>query len=201
MTAQRSHKEVFDDIYRRNRWLVGSGPGSVIEQNRPYVAFLQGFLARNAVRSVVDAGCGDWQLARHVDWTGVAYVGVDVSKVALALAAKVAPSGTVFLCADARKGLQGADLLIMKDVMQHWPIADIAGFLPQLAKFRFCLLTNDFGVPGIRNNADIEAGGWRGLDLTAPPFKLRGQYVGRAQCGGFEKRVLLVRHEDVRAAA
>ena len=39
--------------------------------------------------------------------------------------------------------LPSADLLILKDVMQHWLPEEILGFLPQLDRYRYALVTND----------------------------------------------------------
>ncbi len=47
-------------------------------QDVEYRAFVQQFMSRNSVRSVVDLGCGEWQFSRLIDWTGVRYLGVDV---------------------------------------------------------------------------------------------------------------------------
>ena len=35
----------------------------------------QQFLKDNAIRSVVDAGCGDWEFSQAIDWTGIDYKG------------------------------------------------------------------------------------------------------------------------------
>ena len=78
-----THAEVFDFIYSSNEWSIGSGFGSLPQTTETYRGFLQEFLARNDVRSVIDAGCGDWQFSRLIDWTGIDYLGIDVSAVAL----------------------------------------------------------------------------------------------------------------------
>src|SRR5438045_1098621 len=76
-----SHGEIFNDIYRRDLWQGGSGAGSREELTRDYRAMLQQFLGSNAVTSVVDVGCGDWQFSRHMNWGGIDYTGTDASDV------------------------------------------------------------------------------------------------------------------------
>ena len=138
-----SHAEIFDDIYRNNLWHGGSGSGSREEMTREYRAFLRTFVHDNQIASVVDLGCGDWQIARHLDWTGIDYTGVDVSSVVLNDTKSFAREGVRFLHANAvTDPLPAADLLIVKDVLQHWSNADILAFLPRLQNYRLALITN-----------------------------------------------------------
>jgi SAM-dependent methyltransferase len=187
-----THSEIFDSIYRENFWKTGSGPGSREEVTRAYRDWLQDFLSVNRIASVVDLGCGDWQVARHMDWVGIDYVGVDASALALQETQKFARPGVRFLHADGvTEPLPPADLLIVKDVLQHWSNADILAFAPQLAKFRFALITNGFSPPrAARMNMDIEAGDCRAIDPALPPFRLPGCFVFRFQADEL-KRVFL----------
>jgi SAM-dependent methyltransferase len=174
-----THGEVFDNIYRKDLWHGGSGRGSREEVTRDYRAFLQLFMRVNNITSVVDLGCGDWQIARHMDWTGIDYLGVDTSMVVLESTQKFARDGVSFRHANAViDPLPPADLLIVKDVLQHWSNADILAFLPQLAKFRFALITNGFAPSMLaRLNKDINAGFCRAVHLARPPFNLPGCFV------------------------
>jgi SAM-dependent methyltransferase len=174
-----THGEIFDTIYREDIWEGGSGPGSREDVTRAYRAFLQNFMRINRVASVVDLGCGDWQTARHMDWTGIDYVGVDTSALVLKSTQQFARPGVGFLHANAVvHSLPPADLLIAKDVLQHWPNADILAFLPQLAKYRFALVTNGFAPAAVaRLNADIKTGDCRALNPGRPPFNLPGCFV------------------------
>ncbi len=190
--SKASHKEIFDHIYRCNVWAVGSGGGSTPENTGPYHAWLAGFIRENGIRSVVDAGCGDWQSTQFMDWSGIDYLGLDVSSVVLENTRRFASDNFRFAEMDVRRGLPAADLLIMKDVLQHWPNADIIAFLPNLRRYPHCLLTNDYAVNGSPPNTDIPAGSWRGIDLSLAPFNVRGQWVGRAACDYGEKRIFHV---------
>jgi hypothetical protein len=73
--------------------------------------------------------------------------------------------------------LPKADLLLAKDVLQHWSNQSIAAFLPVLARYRFALITNDVNPRGPTANIDIEDGGYRYLDLRLPPFQLSATEV------------------------
>ena len=168
-------KEVFERIYREDLWKGGSGVGSLPAPNRPYVAFLQAFMAELGIRSVVDLGCGDWQFSRHVDWSGVDYDGFDlVDSVVARNRAEFGRPGVRFHAAVTDwADLPAADLLIAKDVLQHWSNARIAGFLPVLRRYRFALITNCIGLRGAVENRDIVDGRFRELDIRRAPFNAR----------------------------
>jgi SAM-dependent methyltransferase len=172
--------EIFDDIYRRDLWGGGSGTGSLQESTKAYRDFLHNFMRSNGVRSVLDLGCGDWQFSRHIDWGNATYLGVDVSNVVLQATRAFARPGVEFRTLDAvADPLPPADLLIAKDVLQHWSNADILELLPKLPSFRYALITNGF-LPDQNDqvNADIQTGMLcRPVDLLAQPFGLAGAYV------------------------
>ncbi len=71
-------RAAFEAIYAENRWVYGSGVGSLPVNTTRYRAFLESFLAMNAIRTVTDFGCGDWQSSRLIDWSNIEYVGFDV---------------------------------------------------------------------------------------------------------------------------
>jgi SAM-dependent methyltransferase len=131
----------------------------------------------NSVKSVLDVGCGDWQISRLMDWRGIDYTGVDVSSVVLSNTRKFSKEGIRFLELNAvTDDLPNADLLIMKDVIQHWSNTDIKGFLPKLEKFKRVLITNGFHPSGTLNN-DISVGDYRYLALEIEPFNVKGDYI------------------------
>src|SRR3982751_2527103 len=68
----------FEEIYREDHWTNGSGPGSLPKHTIEYRAFLSRFITENKIETVTDLGCGDWQSARLMDWTGIHYIGLDV---------------------------------------------------------------------------------------------------------------------------
>lgn len=171
-------QRTFEIIYNEGRWGGGSGPGSRPNVNIEYAAFISRFIERNNVRSVVDLGCGDWQFSRYINWEGISYLGVDVVPGLIQRNNQAFGSETVrFAVFPNLRDLPPADLLLSKDVMQHWPNSLVAEALPVLsAKFRYMLLTND-EEPAATLNQDIPIGGWRALDLRKPPFNRRAATV------------------------
>ena len=190
--------DVFDKIYQTDHWRGGSGEGSTTEATAPYRHIVERFVVSPEVRRVVDVGCGDWQLGSLVDWNGVHYTGLDVVKSVIDTNfRRWGGPRTDFDVADARDTyLPSGDLLLVKDVLQHWPHADVAAFLArELPRFPYALLTNDLASVHWTGpiNEDIALGQWRTLDLEAAPFEVvarrRWDFDVR---GEWTKRVLLV---------
>ena len=175
----QDHKAVFEQVYRESRWGGGSGSGSTEKATRPYRQFLQAFLRDQEIRSVVDLGCGDWQFSQYIDWTGIDYLGLDASEMALASARRFERPGVSFRLADATaEDLPSADLLIAKDVLQHWSRDDIFRLLPRLDRYRHVLVTNGFPPSKLyKTNKRSQTGSWRPVDLQQAPFYIRGEYV------------------------
>jgi SAM-dependent methyltransferase len=169
--AQKSDMQrLFSLFYRHNIWGGGSGAGSAPANVRPYMHFLQTFLHEKKIQRVLDLGCGDWQFARYIDWTGIDYTGVDVVPSVIEQDQKqFARDHLCFVCADVTAyELPEADLVTIKDVLQHWSNETVLKFLPKLQKYRYVLFVNGFQA----ENADCETGDTRPLNLQAPPFNL-----------------------------
>ena len=177
-----SLREIFSGKYEdaESDWVGNSGPGSDPYYNLPYRAFLEGFLRLNHIGSVVDIGCGDWQFSRFVDFGQATYLGLDVvASVVDRNEARFGGGRVRFaMMPDDHDALPPADLLIIKDVLQHLPNDDILAFRDRvLPRYRFCLLTNSYRKLDVPVNVDIPLGAFRCLDLRAPPFDFEGAYV------------------------
>ena len=174
-----SRKEVFTNIYNTDYWVKGSGVGSFPEHTQKYRQFLQSFLKEKNIKTVVDFGCGDWQFSQFIDWQGVHYQGFDlVESVVQENQKKFAQENIEFHTLDDRgfESLPEADLVIVKDVLQHWPNQEILAFLPTLKKFKYALITNAY-KPSRKVNRDIPMGECRPVDLSKAPFHLKSKKV------------------------
>ena len=171
-------KRRFSEIYERQLWGPGSGVGSAPDKTLEYRTFVQQFMARNRVRSVVDLGCGEWQFSQLIDWSGVRYLGVDVVPAMIEKNQRDFGGGNIaFETFESLAKLPRADLLLCKDVLQHLPNSLVKEYLAAFRKqYKFLLITNDEEPVEILNT-DTEIGGWRTLRLDREPFGEPGAVV------------------------
>jgi SAM-dependent methyltransferase len=171
----------FENIYAQGLWgtddqdAAHSGTGSTGALTVVYRAYLQAFLKEHEIHSVVDAGCGDWEFSKLMDWAGIDYKGYDIVASVIEKDKKLyARPTTQFFTADIiETDLPPADLLLVKHVLQHLPNQTVLRFLRQLPKYKFVLLTDGVDDKTLSApNVDIPAGAYRPIDLTRPPFNL-----------------------------
>lgn len=204
LAEDNSNGSVFSKIYEGGIWgkdtngIGTSGSGSSPHNAKIYIDFLRNFLKKNEITSVVDVGCGDWQLAKVIDWAGIEYLGIDVVESIIEKNVKNFSSENIsFLLADAVDyDLPSADLLICKDVLQHLTFKDIFAIIPQFSKFKYCLIINDVDLKECTyTNTDIERGDFRPLNLSAPPFNMDGKTIFVFNCpNGETKQVFLIKN-------
>jgi hypothetical protein len=117
--------EIFENIYQNKTWVSKhsnpsslSGPGSFVGRTKDYHIFLDKFIKKHNIQSIVDYGCGDIGVYDGFDLSKLTYLGIDVSITAIELARKKYPTKQ-FLCTETLEVPSG-DLLIVKDVFGHW---------------------------------------------------------------------------------
>ena len=148
----------------------------------------------NGIKTVVDMGCGDWQFSQYIDWSGVQYSGYDiVSSVVAENEAKYSKPNIRFnLYSGDPTELPAADLLLAKDVLQHWSNSSIQNFLPNLSRYKVALITNCVNPAGETFNSEITDGDFRYLDLRQQPFLLDASEVfSFRQHRGLLKKLLM----------
>jgi SAM-dependent methyltransferase len=182
VNRQTSLTDAFNRIYAEGTWgkdVAGrgtSGTGSTLEITREYRAYVEDFMRTHAVTSVVDAGCGDWTFSSAIDWGNASYLGVDVASDVIEAVRRKHEKGKIrFQVGDITQDLPAADLLISKDVLQHLSNELVHKFIKnnlRMGKYKWVILTNDRSSRP--QNLDTVPGGYRAIDLAAPPFELKG---------------------------
>jgi len=178
--------QVFESIYETCEWGVDknfngtSGSGSEFVNVKPYFYYLSDFLKENNIKSVVDFGCGDWQFSQFIKWDDIKYTGFDASKTIIErnkknfLKSNISFNHGNFLEIDAPK----ADLLIIKDVLQHLSNKNINKAIERFKSYNFVIITNDIDPVTFSSlNNDIKDGEYRVLDLTKMPFNIKAEKV------------------------
>jgi hypothetical protein len=176
---------VFTEIYEQCKWgnngnkeyCGSSGPGSHVENNKDYVPFLKNFIIDNKIKTVVDLGCGDFACGKLIyDDLDVLYTGYDTYKKVIdyltttILEPKYSFTHLDFL--NNKECIKNGELIILKDVIMHWPLDDIYSFLDYLVESKKCkyiLICNCCNQ--LQDNTNIKTGDWRQLSCNYLPLK------------------------------
>lgn len=170
----KSNSEIFSAIYANNDWGKStdasekffSGPGSRDEKIiAPYINTLLQVLTNNGIRNIVDLGCGDFWIMRHVlgalsqNNYNFFYTGIDVVEDLINYnAATFRHPNIRFICRDITvddEPLPDGDILIIRQVLQHLNNADIKKILDKTSKFKFLFVTeNIYDEPDAVHNVD-----------------------------------------------
>ncbi len=182
-------KEQFTKIYQEERWGKGkgSGVGSRPKFNKDYITFLENFLKDNNIKSVIDYGCGDWQFSQYVDWGDIDYLGLDIVDSVIDNNKKQFPKYSFISDTNVFNHLKGRELIIIKDVIMHWPNDEIVKFMDKLITYDIkILMINCFGQS---KNRRIKIGGHSRLDYDKPPLNI---YNGKLIFTYKNKQVVLI---------
>lgn len=169
-------RAAFTRHYERSDWLepeTVSGRGSSLTRTAAIRRELPALFADLGVRSVVDAGCGDfhWFAALGVELDS--YVGIDVvEELAAANRARHGSPRRQFVALDViRDPLPRADLILCRDCLVHLKNRQVAAALRNFRRSgcRYLLATT---FTDDHPNHDVPLGGWRPVNLEREPFAL-----------------------------
>jgi SAM-dependent methyltransferase len=175
--------------------LWGSGIGSIPVFNKPYLSFVNNFLEEHSdIQTIVDIGCGDWQIGQQLHIQGREYIGTDVSDYIVAKNKKRFKNDNVtFMHLDAvTEPLPEGDLATLKDVIQHLPTEGAQKVLENLDAYKYVVMQNDI-YEDQRGNWDIQSGQFRPLDVTKEPFNKTEYKLVKVYTEGLRKSLNVVR--------
>ncbi len=167
-------KDKFTAIYKNNLWNneeSKSGGGSTLRRTLQIRNKLPALLKKYNIRSICDAGCGDFNWMKHVDMGKTRYIGVDiVGDIIDTNKALYANERRQFVELDIiNEKLPEVDLILCRECLFHLSFADIQTTISNFKANRsMYLLTTHF--PNIERNVDVVTGSCRGLNWTLPPF-------------------------------
>ncbi|MBM3759094.1 MAG: class I SAM-dependent methyltransferase [Acidobacteria bacterium] len=167
--------EVFGEIWSGNKWGGTdsvSGRGSDLTQTQVVRETLPVVFQQYGVKSMLDVPCGDFHWMRHVDLSGVDYVGGDIVAELVERNTAAYQTGNVRfvrlnLLEDA---VPKVDLVFCRDCLVHLSFEHVFAALRQIcASESQYLLTTTF--VDRQQNGDIATGNWRPLNLRVAPFE------------------------------
>ncbi len=172
--SRRRHRNVFSRIFRENAWGNAesvSGPGSTRERGAMVAPDIIALVKELGVRTLLDAPCGDFNWASELADAVESYFGVDIVEDLIARNARdYGDAKRVFrVCDLTRDALPKAELVLSRDCLVHFSYADAWAALRNFRRSGATyLLTTTFVDRA--TNENIRTGGWRVLNLEAPPF-------------------------------
>jgi hypothetical protein len=192
----REHRRaVFQRIYDRNLWgdpESVSGGGSGTAATAAVRLGLPVLFERYAIRSLVDAPCGDFHWMRHIVGSLERYVGVDIVPELIERNSQAYVTKTVsFACADiSSEPIPGADAILCRDCFIHLPTRLIR---LALANFRapgarYLLLTNDLDAGP---SHDIAIGSFRSINFLNAPFSFPAPLDAVSEAGESHRQLCL----------
>ena len=166
-------KNIFTRIYTRNYWRskeTPSGGGSEILRTKSVRTQLIGLLKGLRVKTVLDAGCGDWNWMGKIDFGEIKVTGCEIVEALVAQNRK--KYGSRFFVADITSDpLPMADLILCRLVLNHLSFANIEKALKNFSASgaAYMLITH---YPNEEQNIEKTDGDWRPLNFSLAPFNL-----------------------------
>lgn len=135
----------FNTIYSNNIW-GGSGTGSKFSHsNKWFLKELRNYIDDNNIKYIADLGCGDWEIMKHFDFkSDEIYEGLDCVDFLIDSHNENYSNDNIgFLCQDISLDVpSGYDLVIIKDVIQHWEDETILNKFTEILqknKYVYCI--------------------------------------------------------------
>jgi hypothetical protein len=184
--AEKPVEAVFTEVYASGVWGKGeefdSGSGSRGTVAAEYAALMRRIIDAEKARSVVDIGCGDFRVASQFVEGLDSYLGVDVVEHLIARnTATYGRPGIRFDTVDASQSdLPGADICLVRQVLQHLSNRQIAGILERCRKFPLVVVTEHWPSAAVASapNRDKPHGPDTRLDknsyvdIASDPFRV-----------------------------
>lgn len=182
-----SRKETFQFIYKTRRWWSAqyeyapgdffSGSGSyAAELVNPYVSLVKELVSKKEIKTIVDLGCGDFNVGSKIAPFVSDYIGCDiVPELIERNKNRFSNDKCKFVCLDiVDDELPAADLCLIREVFMHLSNDEVMQVLPKLRQYKYVLITETI----LRNeegfNKEIPHGGYRGVSLEREPFCMKG---------------------------
>ena len=144
-------EDIFTNIYKKKTWGKGSGTGSKLSNdNLKYIELLKSIITKYNITTICDIGCGDWEFSKHINYDkmNIEYTGIDCVEHIIKENDKLYSGDNItFIHKSISKDYipSGYDLIIIKDLIQHWDDETILSFLGKLiSKNKYVFSTNGY---------------------------------------------------------
>ena len=174
----------FLEIYNKKIWGKGSGTGSAVSSNTEFYIDRLEEIINNPdynIQIIHDIGCGDWEFSRLINWNDKQYVGWDIPPDLIDRNNELYKTNNInFInsCCSPGNIPFESDLVILRDVMQHWTNEEIEEILPSILKNnKYVLISNGYKFcrdPSKNNGSERNINNrysYHPLDINITKFK------------------------------
>lgn len=185
-------KDVFTKIYTNNEWggevgtfCSGSGSQTVVAQK--YCEMVKEFVNQHEVKTILDLGCGDFNVGKNCQIQGVKYIGIDIVHLLIDRNINEFGSNNIeFRCLNIIEDeLPEADLVLVRQVLQHLSNDQILKILKKLKMYPFVLVSEHYPAEGCHivfnidkpHGSDTRLVDNSAVYLDKPPFNVLGLVV------------------------
>ena len=185
-----NYKDIFSNIYDNHGFgslESRSGPGSTLDETKKLRESIKKIIKDKNIKSVVDIPCGDFNWMKEIVFNFDSYIGGDIVKKAIEENnERYSNSRIKFIEFDiVNDEIPNGDLLIVRDIIGHFPIEDGVKILKNIlnSKCKYLLSTtwakkigNDW-FPCEKNdvhreNEGVDYGRFYPVNLMSNPFNL-----------------------------
>jgi SAM-dependent methyltransferase len=166
---------IFERAYRQKIWgdtESVSGLGSGIARTAAFRDQIPLLLSELGVKSLLDAGCGDFNWMKEVELNTHEYIGIDiVPELIVQNRGRYGDHTRTFIHGDITcDELPRVDVILCRDCLVHFSFEDAWAALRNFKRSQstYLLTTTFVNLP---SNLDIETGEWRPTNLRLPPFQ------------------------------
>ena len=176
LNPRRRIRAAFTQHYVREDWMepeTVSGRGSTLDRTATIRRELPALFRELGIRSVLDAGCGDFHWFQALEADLDRYIGVEVvQELAAVNQERYGNDWRRFVSLEiAHDALPRADLILCRDCLVHLKNGQVRAALRNFRRSGTpYLLATTF--TGDHPNEDVPLGGWRPLNLERAPFHL-----------------------------
>ena len=165
---KHQRQRLFAGIYNGNCWCgqeSRSGSGSDLRETGEIIEKLPIMLRKLGIQSILDVPCGDWNWMKHVDMTGIGYIGADIVPKIIEDNLRDHP-GVDFRAIDVVcDPIPSVDAVLCRDLFGHLCESEVIKAVQNIrtsgAKY---LIATTF--PFVMSKIDSPTGGWRPINMN-----------------------------------
>jgi SAM-dependent methyltransferase len=180
-----AREEAFSAIYRGRHWgrentaPFFSGEGSTEQFTPAYCEAVAHYVRTHSISSIVDLGCGDFQVGSKISKLTPAYCGVDIVRSLIEYnQVHYGSQQARFDCLDiVEDPLPPGQLCLIRQVFQHLSNAEIQAVLAKIKMYEHVIVTEHVPIGTVRfpnvdkpHGPDTRLSDESGVLLAEPPF-------------------------------